>query len=104
MVGLFVDLEATRVGDTAGFVFELEDVNAAGQIAELNGGFIGGVWNVFYFSSDKAIDLQIVGLIVFFSEFKNNVGNTRIRVEFNHLVIRVGHRTPYLAICPDGRQ
>ena len=101
---LFIDLEDAGVGDAAGGVFQLEGIEAAGELAKIDRCFIGDIRHILYLFAEEAEYLQGIGLIRFFCEFECDVRNGRVRVEFYHFMIRLGQRPPYLAFSLGGSQ
>jgi hypothetical protein len=94
---LFEDLEDAGVGCSAAFVFDLEGVEAAVEVAELDGRFIGDVLDVLDHSAKEAEDLEGECFVRVSSEFESDIRDGRVGIELDDLVFGFGKRTPDLA-------
>ena len=100
----FIDLENAGIGDASCFVVQLEGVETPDEVAQLHGGLIGDFGDILYFSTKKAIDLEVVGLIGFLYQFEGDVGNCGVGIKLNDFMVLIGQRRSALAGCPEGGQ
>jgi len=101
---LFIHLEDTGVGHATGLIFQLECIEAAGEIAELNGRLIRDLADILDHFAEEAIDLKAECFTRILNDLEGDIGDGRVGVEFNDFMVLIGHRTSNLAFGPDGSQ
>ena len=95
---LLIELEDAGVGNIAGLIAQLEGIEAAGEVAEVDGVVVHHVGNIFDHFAQKAENLQSIGHIGLLLKLKYDVGNGGVGIELlDHFMLRIGHRTPCLA-------
>jgi hypothetical protein len=98
---LFVDLKFVGFGDPAALILQLEDVEAADEVGEIDLGLGIDHGDFVYFSAEKIIDLKrigFVGIVVeIFVEFEGDIGNRGVGVKLYDLGFGLRNREPGLA-------
>jgi hypothetical protein len=94
---LLVDLEDTGVGYPPFFILQLEGIEAAGEIAQVDRFFVSHIRHIFHLPSEEAENLQCVGLVLFLDYFEGDIGDCRVRIEFYDFVFQFGQWASCLA-------
>jgi hypothetical protein len=78
---LFRHLKLTGLNQSSGFIKKFVDVYTAGKFGQVDRGVVGNIGLLHHFSSQEAIDLNGIALIVWLLKIEGNGRGGRVRIE-----------------------